>query len=405
MTTLVEGADFYSTPCVSPDGRQLAWLSWNHPNMPWDGTELYVAPIDADGTLGKSRHVAGGEDESIFQPAWSPDGTLYFVSDRTNWWNLYAERDGKVDGRAADGGRVRRAAMGIRHGDLRLSRRWPDRRPLHAGGKWRLALIDPAVGQASRISSLPYSNVSRSGGRHAIGLSPLVELADGAGVARGDRSGERQSDRAAQELADRGRPGVHVDPEAIEFPTDGGKTAHAFYYPPTNRDFRGPAGEKPPLLVMIHGGPTSATAATFRLPTQYWTSRGFAVCDVNYGGSTGYGREYRNRLRDNWGVVDVADATNAALYLAEQGKADRSEAADSRRQRRRLHDARLPGVRRRVPRRGEPLRHQRSALCWPRTRTNSSRAISIGWSVPIRRRRPAIASARRSIISTSSPSR
>jgi dipeptidyl aminopeptidase/acylaminoacyl peptidase len=114
-------------------------------------------------------------------------------------------------------------------------------------------------------------------------------------------------------------------PETIEFPTDGGKTAHAFYYPPANRDFRGPAGEAPPLLVLIHGGPTSATAAQFRLTTQFWTSRGFAVCDVNYGGSTGYGREYRNRLRDGWGIVDVHDAINAARYLADQGKADRNK--------------------------------------------------------------------------------
>ena len=149
-------------------------------------------------------------------------------------------------------------------------------------------------------------------------------------------------------------------PEAIEFPTDGGKTAHAFYYPPANRDFRGPQGEAPPLVVMMHGGPTSATPALFRLTTQFWTSRGFAVCDVNYGGSTGYGREYRNRLRDSWGVVDVADATNAALYLAEQGKADPQQAHDSRRQRRRLHDARLPGVQRRVPLRRQPVRRERS---------------------------------------------
>src|SRR5262245_46145479 len=117
-------------------------------------------------------------------------------------------------------------------------------------------------------------------------------------------------------------PDYTSKPEPFEFPTTGGLTAHAFYYPPVNRDFRGPGGEAPPLLVLIHGGPTAATAARFRYATQYWTSRGFAVCDVNYGGSTGYGREYRNRLHNGWGVVDVADATNAALYLAKKGKAD-----------------------------------------------------------------------------------
>ena len=154
----------------------------------------------------------------------------------------------------------------------------------------------------------------------------LVEFADRAGVARRDRSGDAgksQVLRTSSPIA--ADPAYTSIPQAIEFPTAGGKTAHAFYYPPTNRDFRGPEGEKPPLLVMIHGGPTSATTAAFRVPIQYWTSRGFAVCDVNYGGSTGYGREYRNRLRDNWGVVDVADATNAALFLAEQGKVDRAK--------------------------------------------------------------------------------
>ena len=132
VTTLVEGADFYSNPRVSPDGTQLAWLAWNHPNMPWDDTELFVASIASDGSIGQPRKVAGGEDESIFQPSWSPDGTLYFVSDRTDWWNLYAERDGKIVAHAADGGRVRRAAVGVRHADVRLSARWHDHRSLFA---------------------------------------------------------------------------------------------------------------------------------------------------------------------------------------------------------------------------------------------------------------------------------
>jgi len=320
VTTLVEGADFYSTPRVSPDGRQMAWLSWNHPNMPWDDTELFVAAFDEAGLPVTPRQVAGQVEESVFQPAWSPDGTLYFVSDRTDWWNLYAERDGKVVPvlpMEAEFGVPQWVFGSATYGfepDGHLVARFT------RGGKWEIVRIDPRTGD-HELLKLPYSNVAGidvgRGKAFAAAGSPTVpetlieiELA----------SGKVTPIRASTPLTV--DPGYTSIPEAIEFPTDGGKTAHAFYYPPTNRDFRGPASEAPPLLVIIHGGPTSATAAQFRLTTQYWTSRGFAVCDVNYGGSTGYGREYRNRLRDAWGVVDVADAANAATFLAKAGKAD-----------------------------------------------------------------------------------
>lgn len=320
ITPLVEGADFYSNPRVSPDGRQLCWLSWNHPNLPWDGTELYVAQLQPNGLLDNSRKIAGGEDESLFQPTWSPDGTLYFVSDRTNWWNLYAERASKIapvlplEAEFASAqwvfGITTYGFDGAGHIVARFNR----------GGKWQLAWIEPTSGKLEEIL-LPYSNISSidvgAESVFAVVSSPtdsetLVEinLADGK-VQTIRRSSPVQADAKVTSI-----------PEAIEFPTDGGKTAHAFYYPPTNADFRGPAGEAPPLLVIIHGGPTSATAAQFRLTTQFWTSRGFGVCDVNYGGSTGFGRDYRNRLRGSWGVVDVADAANAALFLAKEGKAD-----------------------------------------------------------------------------------
>jgi dipeptidyl aminopeptidase/acylaminoacyl peptidase len=323
VTTLVEGADFYSNPRISPDGRQLSWLAWNHPNMPWDGSELFVAPITESGSLGNTRKVAGGNDESIFQPSWSPDGTLHFVSDRTEWWNLYAERYGRVEpvlemdaefgvpqwvfgmttyGFAADGSIIARCT---------------------SGGKWGILRIEPRGGQYRRFD-LPYTTVSSihvaGNSAYAVAGSPTqveslvhIDLSNGrAEIIRSASPIEPDPDNTSS-------------PEAIEFPTAGGKTAHAFYYPPKNADFRGPVGEAPPLLVLIHGGPTSATAAQFRLTTQYWTSRGFGVCDVNYGGSTGYGREYRNRLRDAWGVVDVQDAENAALFLAKQGKVDRTK--------------------------------------------------------------------------------
>lgn len=336
VTTLVEGADFYSNPRLSPDGRQLSWLSWNHPSMPWDGTELHLAPIAEDGSFGKSRKVAGGVDESIFQPSWSPDGTLYFVSDRTNWWNLYAERNGKVEPvlpMKAEFGTPQWVFGMTTYGfqsDSTIIARYT------TGGKWFLMRIDPHTGNHAQID-LPYSTISSidlvappsQGGlvRVPLGSRHLLAYAIAGCATEPESLIEIDLATGKSQIIRRSSPikpatGCTSIPEAIEFPTEGGKTAHAFYYPPANRDFRGLDGEAPPLLVLIHGGPTSATAAQFRLTTQYWTSRGFAVCDVNYGGSTGYGREYRNRLRDAWGVVDVNDAVNAARYLAQKAKAD-----------------------------------------------------------------------------------
>ncbi len=320
VSTLVEGADFYSNPRVSPNGQELSWLEWHHPNMPWDDTELYVAPLAADGSRGTARKIAGGKDVSIFQPSWSPDGTLYFVSDRTNWWNLYANRDGKnvlILPMQAEFG-VPQWVFGMTTYGFR-----PDGKIIARytqAGKWGIVQIDPKS-RTHDVIELPYSNISSVdvSGEHlfAIASSP----AESDSLVDYDLTTHKLQviRRSSSVKAEAAYTSV---PQAIEFPTTGGKTAHAFFYPPTNPDFKGPRGDAPPLLVLIHGGPTSATAAQFRLTTQFWTSRGFGVCDVNYGGSTGYGREYRNRLRDSWGVVDVDDAANAAKYLAQQGKAD-----------------------------------------------------------------------------------
>jgi dipeptidyl aminopeptidase/acylaminoacyl peptidase len=320
VSTLTEGADFYSNPRVSPNGNELSWLAWHHPNMPWDGTELYLAAIAADGSLRAAHKVAGGKDESIFQPSWSPDGTLYFVSDRTNWWNLYAHRDGKnvpiVPMQAEFG--VPQWVFGMTTFGFR-----PDGKIVARytqAGKWSVIQIDPKSGKYESIQ-LPYSNIS------SLDVSGEQLFAIVSSPTESDSLIDYDFSTQKLQVIRRSSP-VKADaaytsvPQAIEFPTTGGKTAHAFFYPPANPDFVGPQGETPPLLVLIHGGPTAATAAQFRLTTQFWTSRGFGVCDVNYGGSTGYGREYRNRLRDSWGVVDVDDAANAAKYLAQQGKAD-----------------------------------------------------------------------------------
>ena len=321
---LVSGSDFYSAPRLSPDGGQLAWLSWNHPNMPWDGTELWVAPVAEDGSLGDPELAAGGPEESVLQPAWSPDGRLYFVSDRTNWWNLYRRNgDGSVESVTgpmdlefakphwvfgsntygfASAGRVICGAN--------------DR------GTWGLYSLDTAGGRLESLN-LPYSELGRADlkvdrGQAVFGAgSPTQPIAVlRLGLAENSVTNLRRASSATVDS------GYLSAPRAIEFPTEDGLTAHAFYYPPRNVDYAAPEGEKPPLLVKSHGGPTAAASQALSLSIQYWTSRGIGVLDVNYGGSTGFGREYRDRLKGQWGIVDLDDCVNGARYLVGQGEVD-----------------------------------------------------------------------------------
>lgn len=317
---LVSGNDFYASPRLSPVGSRLAWLTWNHPNMPWDGTELWVGELQVDGTLGRVERVAGGVDESIFQPEWSPDGVLYFVSDRTGWWNLYRWRDGQVEPLVemeAEFGKPQWL-----FGMSTYAFESPDRIicAYTRQGTWRLASLDTKTGELAPIET-SYSTIDQ------------VRAAPGCVVFLGGAPTEPESvvrlDLATGQLDVLRRtspvavdPGYLSSPRAIEFPTAHGLTAHALFYPPKNRDYTAPADEHPPLLVIGHGGPTSATDSTLSLSIQYWTSRGIAVLDVNYGGSTGYGRAYRRRLEGQWGVVDVDDCANGARYLAERGQVD-----------------------------------------------------------------------------------
>jgi dipeptidyl aminopeptidase/acylaminoacyl peptidase len=317
---LVSGNDFYSSPRLSPDGNHLAWLTWNHPNMPWDGTELWVAGLEGDGSPGSAELIAGGKSESIFQPEWSPDGVLHFVSDRTGWWNLYRWREGRIEPlyeMEAEFGApqwvFRMSTYGFESGD-RIICAYNDQ------GNWRLASLDCAARKLEQIET-PYTEISslRVDANRAvfIGGSPTEALS------------VVSLDLATRKLETlRLSSSVEVDegylsiPQSIEYPTEGGLTAHAFFYSPQNRDYVAGQDEKPPLLVISHGGPTGAATTTLRLMIQYWTSRGIGVLDVNYGGSTGYGRRYRERLNGNWGVVDVDDCVNGALYLVERGLAD-----------------------------------------------------------------------------------
>jgi dipeptidyl aminopeptidase/acylaminoacyl peptidase len=317
---LVAGNDFYSNPRLDPSGSRLCWLTWNHPNMPWDGTELWVADVAADGSLANQRLVAGGLEESIFQPMWSPNGTLTFVSDRSGWWNLYQERaDGIVPLHHAE------AEFGLPQWVFGMSTYGfaSDERIICAyttNGIWQIGDLDVPSGRLTTVPT-PFTAV------HGIELEGGVVVFQAASPAVANAlyrhdlaTGATEPLKLSSEITV--DPGYVSMPAAIEFPTEGGLTAHGFFYPPTNKDFTGPDGELPPLVVLSHGGPTGQTDNALDLQIQYWTSRGFAVLDVNYGGSTGYGRAYRERLNDTWGITDVDDCVNGARYLAERGLVD-----------------------------------------------------------------------------------
>lgn len=318
--TIAAGNDFYSSPKLSLDHNRLAWLTWSHPNMPWDGTELWVGELDADGRVTSSRRVAGGPMESIYQPEWSRAGELYFVSDRNDWWNLYKIRGGgeePVCRRAAEFGSPQWGFGMTSYAFLTAN----EIVCLYSeAGGTRLGHIDAESGTLKQVELL-YSSLSSIAvsGRRVAMIAASASLAERVLVV--------DIDTGAQEVIKVSNP-AHIDPgyfsipQAIEFPTEGGVTAHAFYYPPKNKDYEALPGEKPPLVVHCHGGPTSSAGSSFDLEYQYWTSRGFALVDVNYGGSSGYGRAYRLRLNGNWGVVDVDDCVSAARYLVERGLAD-----------------------------------------------------------------------------------
>ena len=319
---IASGRDFYAAPRPSSDGRRLAWLEWDQPNMPWDGTELWMAAIGADGTLQKPEKIAGGVDESIFQPEWGPADTLHFVSDRSGWWNLYRWQEGEARPLAP-----MEAEFGWPMWVFGLSQYvfLADGQIVCIYSHDGLDTLAVIQGQelkpldleltAFRPRSLHYE--PRSDRLVFVGGSPNLP---GRAYAFAIDSGDLEPlSRADEDLPDAGNIS-HASP--ISFPTAGGREAHAFYYAPRNRLFTGPDGELPPLVVAIHGGPTSQTDSEFSLAHQYMTSRGFAVVDVNYRGSTGYGRAYRQMLNGEWGVADVDDCIHAARYLADRGDID-----------------------------------------------------------------------------------
>lgn len=317
---IAAGHDFYAAPRFNHDGTRLAWITWDHPNMPWDGSKLWVADFDPHIGTSNIRNVAGSAAESIVQPEWSPDGVLHFVSDRTGWWNLYAERRSWITPLAPMD-----AEFGVPHWIFGVPRYafLSDERVAciySRNGLDHLAIVH-ADGSIVELKT-PYSSFAdlRSDGVDRLFMvaasasipSQVVEMDVASGDSRILKSGMRVEFDAADLST----------PEPIEFPTTNNRTAFALFYPPANRNYAGPSNEKPLLLVLSHGGPTSAAGSSLKLGIQFWTSRGFAVVDVNYGGSTGYGREYRDRLNGTWGIVDVEDCIHAARFLAGRGDVD-----------------------------------------------------------------------------------
>lgn len=316
--------DFVSSPALHPDGRQLAWLAWDRPCMPWDGTTLWLARLDRDGGVHDPRAVAGGPGESIFAPRWSPDGRLYFVSDRNGWWNLYRWQDGGVVPVLE-----MRAEFGLPQWVFGMSTyAFLDARRMIGAccrqGVWQLGLIDVPAGRWRPVAS-PYTSISAVQANAHQAVFIAASPADAAAVVRFDSAGHMEVLKRSSET---GLDGASLsEGEAMGFPTTDGDTAYGFFYAPRNPDYAGPADERPPLLVKCHGGPTAATGNAFDPRIQYWTSRGFAVLDVNYRGSTGYGRAYRELLKGRWGVADVADAVKGVEHLAARQRIDPRRAA------------------------------------------------------------------------------
>ena len=321
---LAAGHDFYSFPRLSPAGDRLAWISWDHPAMPWDATTLSVAPVsfsEAGPVLGQARTVAGGPDESVTQPCWSRDGVLHFVSDRWGWWNIFDEEGRSLFTMAAEFASpdwvFGNSSYGFDpRGDVIAAWSAPDGTRIG----W-MPRSGAGPGGGLQRMTFPFSSYSSvcpiEGGAVAVAASPtsapaLVRLDWQSGTSTVIR-------RSRPERLDAGYISV---PETIEFPTGSDDSAYAHFYAPTNPDFTAPDAERPPVLVILHGGPTASTSAVLNLAVQFWTTRGFAVADVDYRGSSGYGRAYRKKLDGAWGLADVEDCAAVVAELDRRGLVD-----------------------------------------------------------------------------------
>jgi len=355
---LVSGKDFFAAPRLSPDGKKLAYICWSHPNMPWDSTQLFVADVDAKtGKVPKAgKALSEGKGVSVLQPAWSPNGELHFVADNSGWWNLYKQgADGKIVNLYAKDAEFSGAAPGWGLGgqsfcflpDGRIATCYEDR----ASGSTKLVLLrnGPASSGSGVFSFLGFGRKDAEVeivefGQECLprSLGSLCPSPDGKTLYFAGSDPDQPGGLYAWTLptAKAGAPAraemivcsmsedMMIDPAFVssptllQFPTSGGEKAYGYYYAPANPNFQAPAGDLPPLLVKAHGGPTACARTSLSPGIQFWTSRGFAVLDVDYRGSTGYGREYRERLKGNWGIVDIEDVCAGAQYLVKEALAN-----------------------------------------------------------------------------------
>ncbi len=332
MIELVTGADFYAYPRISLDGSELCWISWNHPAMPWYGTELWRANLDEHGAINTRKHIAGSDTEAIFQPQWSDTGALYFVSDRSQWWNIYRHQ--------SDGAITPICTMTAEF----ATPLWTLGMSTYAfvgndkivschtqNGRWHLIIIDINNGKSTPVVN-HYTQISALTGdaTHAwfVGASgdtsnQLIQL----DIASGDCQAMAEPANSRSPASPELDKAMFAQAQQLTYETSGDEIAHAFFYAPLNTAYHAPDRDKPPLIVVCHGGPTGATSAALNLKIQFWTSRGFAVLDINYRGSTGYGRRYRELLDDNWGISDIDDVLMGAKHLLEQGLVDPQQLA------------------------------------------------------------------------------
>ncbi|GAC1533104.1 MAG: S9 family peptidase [Acidimicrobiales bacterium] len=321
IRVLASGHDFFSAPRLDPTGKRLAWLSWDHPDMPWDATQLWVASFFLDGAIGEPRLVAGGRDpqtgdgESVSQPRWSPVGLLHYLSDRSGWWNVYDESGNALAHLDADFGDPdwvfgQSSYAFLDDGTLVVV--WWE------GAGQRLGVVTDGSIVPVELGYSSYSSLAGVGQEVvAIAASPIASPAV---VRINIPAATVEVLRVAQSVL---VPTEDLSvPELLDFESADGRTAHALFYPPRRAGISGPPSERPPLVVLSHGGPTSSARPSLDLAVQYWTNRGVAVVDVDYSGSSRYGREYRERLRGQWGIVDVEDCVNAAMWLAREDRVD-----------------------------------------------------------------------------------
>ena len=324
---LAEGADFYSSPRLSPDAKFLAWIQWDHPNMPWDSTELWVAELDNLGDVKSCSKIQGFQKESVCDPSWSPEGKLHFVSDVSGWWNIYKQEDDDIINITPFEAEFTQPKWGLGSTFYGFVNEKELFCAFNKNGQWSFGTIS----HNNVFSDIKFNHEINDIGRSGVKVHDNQILLSAGSHLEQESIFLINGDGLINNLRSSCSYEFSVDlisvPETIEFRTENAEIAHGFFYPPRNPKFYAPNDELPPLLVLSHGGPTGSTSTAFNVAVQFWTTRGFAVLDVNYRGSTGYGSRYRKSLYGKWGISDVQDCINGADFLARDGRVDKEKLA------------------------------------------------------------------------------